>query len=94
MSSRFAVLWDGMVVGRAADTQVAGKEGGDVGDDGHEGAGQRALLRGSHGDDDVVLVPHVEGVWVGVGEGRGEVQGADSLRCLAVFGPVVVKRAQ
>lgn len=32
----------------------------------------------SHGDDHVVLVPHVEGIWVRVGEGRGYVQRADS----------------
>lgn len=63
-ASGFAVLWDWMVVRRAAATQVAGKEGRDVGDDGREGAGQRALVCGGHGDDDVVLVPHVEGIRV------------------------------
>lgn len=63
-SSGVAVLWDGMVVSRAADTEVVGKEGGNVGDDGHERAVQGTVACGSHGDDDVVLVPHVEGVWV------------------------------
>lgn len=64
VASGFAVLWDGMIVSRAADAEVAGKEGRDVRDDGHERAGQGALVCGSHGDDDVVLVPHVEGIWV------------------------------
>lgn len=94
LASGFTVLWDRMIVRRAADTQVAGKEGRNVRDDGHEGAGQGALVCGSHGDDDVILVPHVEGIRVWVGEGRGDVQGADSLCCLAVFGQVIIKRAQ
>lgn len=64
VASGFAVLWEGMIVSRAADVEVAGKEGRDVRHDGHERAGQGALVCGTHGDDDVVLVPHVEGVWV------------------------------
>lgn len=83
-----------MIVSRAADVEVAGEEGRDVRDDGHERAGQRAVVCGSHGDDDVVLVPHVEGIWVGVGEGGGHVQGADSFWRLAVFCQVIIERAQ
>lgn len=64
VASGFTVLWDWMIVSWAADVDVAGKEGRNVWDDGHERAGQRALVRGCHGDDDVVLVPHMEGIWV------------------------------
>lgn len=49
---------------------------------------------GSHGDDDVILVPHVEGIWVGVTEDRWQVQRGDSLRSLLLFFQVLIEWAQ
>lgn len=90
--SRVALLRDGMIVSWAVDER-AGQERGDVGDDGHQGAARQALVRGAHGDNDVVLVPHVEGVLVGVIEGRWQVQRTISV-LPAAFGQILVYRAQ
>lgn len=65
--------------GGAARAQGAGKERRDVRDDGHQRAGQGAVIDGGHGDDYVVLVPHVEGVWVGVAQARRHVKRVDTL---------------
>lgn len=92
-ASCVTLLGDWMVVGRAVDVEGRGKKGRYVWDDSHQRAGQRATIRGGHGDDDVVPVPHVEGVRVGVAEGRWHVQRADSFR-LAVFFHVLVDWAQ
>lgn len=91
--SRVALLGQRLIVGGAAHIEGGGKEGRDVRDDGHQWAGQGALLRGVHGDDDVVLVPHVEGVGVGVAKGRRHVEGAHAIH-LAILGHVVVHWAQ
>lgn len=80
-------------MGRAADIEGGGEEGRDVRDDGHQRAGQRALLRGVHGDDDVVLVPHVEGVRVGMANGWRHVKGAHAVH-LALLYHVVIHWAQ
>lgn len=82
-----------MIVGRAVDVEVSGKERRYVWDDSHQRAGQRALVRWGHGDDDVVLVPHVKGIRVGVAKGRWHVERADSVH-LAVFCHVIVHWAQ
>lgn len=93
LCSCVALLGQRLVVGGAADIEGGGKEGRDVRDDGHQRAGQRALLRGAHGDDDVVLVPHMEGVRVGVAYGRRHVKGAHAIH-LAFLCHVVIHRAQ
>lgn len=90
--SCIALLRDWTIAGRAVHVRV-GKERRYVWDDGHQRAGQRALVWGRHGDDDVVLVPHVEGVWVGVTEGRWHVQRADPFD-VALLCQVLVNRAQ
>lgn len=58
---------------RAVDAERVREEGGYVGYDIQQRAGQRAPLDGGHGDDDVVCVPDVEGVVVGVGHDGGHV---------------------
>lgn len=88
-----ALLRDWIIVGRAVGVEGGGKERRYERHDGHHRAALRALVCGSHGDDDVVLVPHVEGIWVGVAEGRRHVQRADSFH-LAVFCQVLIDRAQ
>lgn len=88
-----ALLGQGLIVGWAADVEGGGKEGRDVRDDGHQRAGQRTLLRGANGDDDIVLVPHVEGVRVGVANGRRHVKRAHAVH-LAILCHVVIHRAQ
>lgn len=93
-ASCLTVLWDRMTVRWAADIEVGWKKRRDVGNDSHQRAGQGALVCGSHGNDDVVLVPHVEGIRVGVGGGTGRVQGADCFHSLAIFCHFIVKRAQ
>lgn len=80
-------------MGWAADIEGGGKEGRDVWDDGHQRAGQRALLRGAHGDDDVVLVPHVEGVRVGVANRLRHLKGAHAVH-LDILCHVVLHRTQ
>lgn len=92
-ASRVALLGERMIVGRAVDIEVGRKERRYVRDDGHQRAGQRALVRWGHGDDDVVLVPHVKGIRVGVAQGRWHVERADSIH-LAVFCHVIVHWAQ
>lgn len=47
----------------------------------------------SHGDDDVVLVPHVEGIRVGVAEVGWQVQRGDSFQ-LSIFILVLIDWAQ
>lgn len=91
--SGVALLGQGLIVGRAADIVGSGKERRDVRDDCHQRAGQGALLHGGHGNDDVVLVPHVEGVRVRVANGRGHVKGAHAVH-LAVLCNVLIHRAQ
>lgn len=91
--SGVTLLGEGLIVGRAADIEGGGKERRDVRDDGHQWAGQGALLRGVHWDDDVLLVPHVKGVWVGVANGLGYVKGAHAVH-LAIFCHVLIHRAQ
>jgi len=50
-------------MGRTGDVNGGGEKRRDVRDDGQERAGLRALVWVRHqGDDDVVLVPDVEGV--------------------------------
>lgn len=87
-----ALLRDGMIVSRAVDER-AGQERGDVGDDRHQGAAHGALVRGAHGDDDIVLVPHVEGVLVGVIDGRRQMQRTTSV-LPAAFGQILIYWAQ
>lgn len=82
-----------MIVGWATGAVGGGKERRYVRDDGHQRAGQRALTWGSHGDDDVILIPHVEGVWVGVAEGRWQKQRVDSFH-LTVFSHFLIDWAQ
>lgn len=69
---------------RAAQTDGVGEKGRYVVGDSHQRAGQWALMLVRHRDDDVVLIPHVEGIWVGVSEGRWHVVRADSLH-LSIF---------
>lgn len=88
-----ALLRDWIIVGRAVGVEGGGKERRYERHDGHQRAALRALVCGSHGDDDVVLVPHVEGIWVGVAEDGRHVQRADSFH-LAVFCQVLIDRAQ
>lgn len=82
-----------MIVGWAAEHDGGGKECGYVWNDGHQRAIKRALSLGSHGNDDVILVPYMEGIWVGVVEGRWHVQRADSLH-QSVLCQVLVHWAQ
>lgn len=57
------------------DVNGGGENRRDVWDDGQERAGLRTLVWGGyHGDDYVVLVPDVEGVCMGVGDGGHHVQ--------------------
>ena len=65
-----------------------GKERRDVGDDGQHRAGLWAVVQWGHGDDDVVLVPDVEGVAVGVGHVGGHVQRGPS-QTLVLWGFVL-----
>lgn len=93
MWSCVTLLGQRLIVGRAADIQGGGKEGRDVRDDGHQWAAQGTLFCSAHGDDDVVLVPHVEGVRVGVANGRWHVKGAHAVH-LAILCHVVIHWAQ
>lgn len=69
----------------AADVvKCVGEEGRYIGDDRHQRAVCGGLFSGCHGDDNIVLVPHVKGVLVGVADGGGYVQWAESF-CIAIL---------
>lgn len=90
---RVTLLRNWLIVGRAVDVERGGKKWRYVWDDRHQRAAHRALTSGCHGDDDVVLVPHMEGIRVGVDKGRWHVQRAESLR-FAFFFHVLIDWAQ
>ena len=66
VASFFTLLWEWLIVRGAGNADSGGKKRRYVRDDRHQGAGQRALIYRHHGDDDVILVPHMEGIWVGM----------------------------
>lgn len=92
-SSCVKLLRDWANVGRAAQADGAGEKWRYVLGDGHQRAGLRALVLRRHRNHDVVLVPHVEGIWVGVGEGCRHVVRADSLH-LSLFCQLLFNRSQ
>lgn len=91
--SGITLFWDWLIVGWAATRKASGKEGGYVRNDPHERAGQWRLWRRCYGDDDIILVPHVEGVGVWVDEGRRHLEWADPL-CHAIFFHVLIDWTQ
>lgn len=79
MAPSLGLSGDGLIVGRAVDVDGGREEMRDVGDDGGQRAAQGAVVCNVQGNDDIVLVPDVKGVGVGVGEDGGHVQRAGSL---------------
>lgn len=93
LPSRVALLRQWKVLGGAADAEGGGEKRRNVWDDCHQRAWRRALIRRSHGNDDIVLVPHVEGIWVWVAQSRWHVQRTDSFYG-GVFFQVLIDWAQ
>lgn len=82
-----------LVVGRAAHVERGGEKWRYVWHDRHQRAGQWAAMLGCHGDDNIILVPHVKCIRVGVAEGGWHVQRSNPCH-LSVFFHILIDRAQ